>query len=194
MSAAIEAKRREIMRNVKQTCTDLAAKFEQLHRQVLKPVEVAKDAVASTMETVTDTVSTAKQAVESVGEQVAKRPWLAMFGSIAAGLGAGLLTGGTSSTTTEPAPATPAFNGFAASIPTPPSKPSFISSQINKLTGVAVGAGLAVVRDIVKDKMPAWADAADSIASDLTEQFGAVPFTAPILQPQTSELYPASVN
>lgn len=194
MSAEIEAKRREIMRNVKQTCTELAAKFEQLHRQVLKPVEVAKDAVASTVETVTDTVSSARHAVESVGKQVAKRPWLAMFGSIAAGLGAGLLMGGTSTTTTEAAPLSPTFNGFAASVPTPSSKPSFISAQFNKLTGVAVGAGLAVVRDLVKDKMPAWADAADSIASDLTEQFGAVPFKAPILQLQTPDLYPASVN
>lgn len=194
MSAEIEAKRREIMRNVKQTCTELAAKFEHLHRQVIKPVEVAKDAVASTMETVTDTVSTAKHAVETLGEEVAKRPWLAMLGSIAAGMGAGLLMGGSSSTAKEATLTTPAFNGFAASIPTPPSKPNFISTQLNKLTGVAVGAGVAIVRDLVKDKMPAWADAADSIASDFTEQFGAVPFKAPVLQTHKPDHYTVSVN
>ena len=194
MSAAIEAKRREIMRNVKQTCSELAVKFEQLHRQVIQPVVVAKEAVTSTMGTVTDTVSSAKQVVETVGEQVAKRPWLAMLGSVAAGLGAGLLTGGSSSTAAEASAPAPAFNGFAASITAPPTKPGFISSQFNKLTGVAVGAGLAVVRDLVKDKMPDWADAADSIASDLTEQFGAVPFTAPILSPQSTHSYSPSVN
>jgi ElaB/YqjD/DUF883 family membrane-anchored ribosome-binding protein len=192
MSTAIDAKRREIMRNVKQTCTELAAKFEQIHRQVIKPVEEAKDAVASTMGTVTDTVSSARHVVETVGEHVAKQPWLAMFGSIAAGLGTGLLMGGRSTSTTESTTTPAAFNGYSASIPAPPTKPSFLSRQINKITGVAVGAGLAVVRDLVKDKMPDWADAADSIASDLTEQFGAVPFTGTILQP--SEPFPASVN
>lgn len=187
MSSATEAKRREIMQNVRQTCTELAAKFEQLHKQVIKPVERAKNAVTSTVGTVTETVSSAKQVVESVGEQVAKRPWLAMAGSIAAGLGAGLLTGGRSA---ESCSIASEFNGYAASIPTPPSKPGFLNKQFNKLTGVAVGAGLAIVRDLVKDKMPAWADAADSITNDLTEQFGAVPFAGPILQ--TSDPYPAS--
>lgn len=192
MTSATEVKRREIIQKVRLTCTELAAKFEQLHRQVIKPVEVAKDAVASTMGTVTDTVSSAKHVVEAVGEHVARQPWLAMFGSIAAGLGAGLLMGGKSTSTTESTIATTAFNGFSAPIPAPPTKPGFLSRQINKITGVAVGAGLAVVRDLVKDQMPDWADAADSIAIDLTEQLGAVPFTGPILQP--SDPFPASVT
>ncbi len=49
MTSATEAKRREIMQKVRLTCTELAAKFEQLHRQVIKPVEEAKDAVAEVM-------------------------------------------------------------------------------------------------------------------------------------------------
>jgi len=194
MNPTTEAKRREIMRNVRHTCTELASKFEQLHRQVIKPVEQAKDAVASTMETVTDSLSSAKHAVETMGEHVAKRPWLAILGGMAAGVGAGLLTGGRgrSASTSERSSMSPEFNGSAAFIPQAEAKPSFLSKQFNKLTSVAVGAGLAVVRDLVKERMPDWAEAADSIASDLTEQMGAVPFTGPILK--QADPYPVSVN
>lgn len=184
MSTANDEKRQEIMQNVKKTCTSLAAKFEQLHHQVFKPVEQAKEAVVNTIGTVTDTVSSAKHVVETVGEQVAKRPWMAIFGSIAAGVGAGLLTR-PSSPSSEPSSSP--FTGHAAVTTGLPEQPSFFSKQINKLTSVAVGAGLAVVRDLVKDQMPAWADAADAVANDLTEQFGAVPFAGSILQPSHSE-------
>ena len=185
MTPANETKRREILQHVRQTCTDLAAKFEQLHHQVIKPVEKAKDAVSSTMDTVTDTVSCVKHVVDSMGEHVARRPWLAIAGSMAAGVGAGLITGGSSRSSADVESASNGFTGYAAST-SATQEPGFLSKQFNKLTGVAVGAGLAVVRDIVKDKMPEWADAADSIAIDLTEKLGAVPFTGPILQPSDS--------
>jgi len=194
MTSTTEDKRREIMGNVRYTCTGLASKLEQLHRRVIKPVEQAKDAVASTVETVTESVSSAKHAVDTVGEQVAKHPWLAILGGIAAGVGAGLLTGRRCSAAASAEASTihPEFNGSAAFIPPPVEKPGFLNKQFNKLTGVAVGAGLAVVRDLVKERMPAWADAADSITSDLTEQMGAVPFTGPILP--NADPYSASVN
>lgn len=186
MTSPNDEKRREIMQNVKKTCTSLASKLEQFHHQVFKPVEQAKDAVVSTIGTVTDTVSSAKHVVDSVGEQVAKRPWIAIFGSIAAGVGTGLLTGRAAPPAESQTTGTP-FNGYAA-VPTGlPEQPGFFSKQINKLTGVAVGAGLAVVRDLVKGHLPAWADAADLVASDLTEQLGAVPFAGPILHPTPSE-------
>lgn len=191
MTPATETKRREIMRNVKQTCTELAAKFEQLHHQVIKPVAQAKDAVTSTMDTVSDTVSSAKHVVETVGEQISRRPWTIMLGSIAAGLGAGLLLGNRATADAEASSAPMAHNGYAASIDAEAHKPSFLNQQIKKMADVAVGAGLAVVRDLVKEKMPTWAEAADSIACDLTEQLGAVPFTGPILK--HSDPFPASV-
>jgi len=184
MNTANDEKRREIMQNVKTTCTSLASKIEQFHHKVIKPVEKAKDSVMNTVGSVTDTVSStvssAKHVVDTVGDHVSKSPWLAIAGSMVAGVGAGLLMG-----KSTPAPHA-SHNGYSAASSNH-SEPGFISKQIKKLTGVAVGAGLATVRDLVKEHVPALSEAADSLVGDLTEQLGAVPYHGPSLYSSRSE-------
>jgi ElaB/YqjD/DUF883 family membrane-anchored ribosome-binding protein len=182
MSIQTITKRQEIRQQVKQTCTDLASKLEQIHKQVIQPVTDAKEAV-------TQTVDSAKQVVDTVGEHIALRPWLAVLGSMVAGVGAGLMTGG--KTTTPPAEVpqqfetvfVPQVQAVTAPLPAAPPAPGFIQRQINNLTGISVGAGLALVRDLIKDHMPAWSTAADKLTADLSEHLGAVPYRGPILHP-----------
>jgi ElaB/YqjD/DUF883 family membrane-anchored ribosome-binding protein len=185
MSIQTITKRQEIRQQVKQTCTDLASKLEQIHMQVIKPVTDAKEAV-------TQTVDSAKQVVDTVSEHISLRPWLAVMGSMAAGVGAGLMTGGKpaspTSTAASPVEDVQQYAALAtpplAAMPQPqPPPPGFIQRQLNNLTGLSVGAGLALVRDIIKDHMPAWAAAADKLTADLSEHLGAVPFRGPILHP-----------
>jgi ElaB/YqjD/DUF883 family membrane-anchored ribosome-binding protein len=174
-----QLKREAINRQVQQLCTDIAQKMEQLHHKVLDPVEKASDAVQSTVGTVQDTMESAKTMLHSVGQQVNKRPWLLMTGGLVAGLGTGLLT----TTPAKESSDRSEHNGYHAAVST---KPGFLSTQFDKIKDIAVGAGLALVRDLVKDRVPEWADAADKLANDVTVQLGAVPFTSPILQPSAS--------
>lgn len=177
MSPANQKRKAQIMLSVNERCTALAEKLESLHHKVIKPVEKAGEAVSSTVGKVTETVSTARQVVDSVGEQVSKWPWLSLAGSLVAGVGTGLIINGHS------AHATDQPDGAEQ---TQPPKPGFLAEQFNKLTGLAVGAGLAAVRDLVKVHAPSLAGVADHFTEDLTQQFGAVPFSAPILQPTGS--------
>jgi hypothetical protein len=183
MSASTSQKRLEIQKSVRQTCTDLAAKLEQLHQQVLQPVEKARSVVTQTVETVKGTVNTAKDALDTVGETISHWPWTSMVSSLAAGMGTGWLT---ASMTSNPTDSTAIPKMTAAFVPQQEAasqQPSFLKKQINKLTGVSVGAGVALVRDIVKDHMPDWSEAADQLAQDLTTHLGAVPFHGTLLRP-----------
>ena len=125
-------------------------------------------------------MQTAKTLIDNVSEQVSKRPWAFMTGGLVAGLGTGLLT---TTPAKEEAQNHSSHNGYHAALST---KPGFLSTQFDKIKDIAVGAGLALVRDLVKERVPEWADAADQLANDVTLQLGAVPFTAPILQPSVS--------
>lgn len=174
MTSATELRKSEILRNVKARCSSLAEKLEQLHHKVIKPVGKASDAVAGTVGTVSHTLSSAKQVVDATGEHIAHWPWLSLAGSLAAGLGTGLLIPSSVSSTRLTCTSSDAGSS---------DQPGFLASQFNKLTSLAVGAGLAAVRDIVKEKVPELSDAADYFARDLSLQLGAVPFTMPIIQP-----------
>lgn len=185
-----QLRRDRISQQVERTCGDIALKLEQLHHQVIKPVEQATDAVQSTVGSMADTVQTAKTVIDNVGEHVTKHPWLTVTGSLVAGLGTGLLL-----TTPEGVNNTNAdgfnklngsnnLNGFTGYPST--TEPGFLSKQWEKMQGVAVGAGLALVRDLVKTRMPLWADAADQLTQDVTARLGAVQFTSPIIPPGTS--------
>lgn len=177
MTTATKLRKDEILKSVKEHCSSLANKLEKLHHKVIKPVGEASDAVAGTVGSVSQTVSSAKQMVDTAGEHITHWPWLSLAGSLAAGLGTGLLVPSSSSSTRLTCSSTD--DGV-------PHQPGFLASQFNKLTGIAVGAGLAAVRDIVKDQVPSLSDAADHLTRDLTQQLGAVPFSMPIIQPTVS--------
>lgn len=177
MTPSTKQRKDEILQSVKEHCSSLADKLEKLHHKVIKPVGKASDAVAGTVGSVSQTVSSAKQVVDSAGEHIAHWPWLSLAGSLAAGLGTGLLVPSSSASTSLTCTSTDDGNS---------DQPGFLASQFNKLTGIAVGAGLAAVRDIVKDQVPSLSEAADSFTRDLTEKLGAVPFTVPIIQPHST--------
>ena len=182
MTPANEAKKLEIMLSVRERCTDLAEKLERLHHKVIKPVEKAGEAVSNTVGTVSETVTTAHHAIETIGEQVAKWPWTSMAGSLAAGLGTGLLMGHNS----EDGKRSDINSNDVTAFTTPKKKPGFLETQIDKITSLAVGAGLAALRDLVKEQVPSYAHLADQFTQDLTQQFGAVNFTSPIIRPSDS--------
>jgi ElaB/YqjD/DUF883 family membrane-anchored ribosome-binding protein len=182
MTPENEAKKLEIMRSVRQRCTDLAEKLERLHHSVIKPVEKVGEAVSSTVGTVSETVVTAHHAIESIGAKVAKWPWTSMAGSLAAGLGTGLLMGHNS----EECKSGDVNSNDVATFTAPPKKPGFLENQFHKITSIAVGAGLAALRDLVKDHAPSCAHLADQFTQDLTQQLGAVNLTSPIRRPADS--------
>lgn len=166
MSPDNEHRKAEIMKSVRERCTALADKFERLHHRVIKPVEQAGEAVSSTVDKMTKTVSTARHVVDSVGEQLAKWPWVSIAGGLAAGVGTGLLIDNSSNQpSSEP--------DFQPSLP----KPGFLNEQIHKLTSLAAGAGLAALRDVMKHHLPSLAGVADQFTNDLSQKLGVVPFT-----------------
>jgi ElaB/YqjD/DUF883 family membrane-anchored ribosome-binding protein len=165
-------KRQALQQQVKETCSELVVKLEQLHNQVFKPVQKAQEAVAQTVDTVKQTVDTAKNAIDTVGEHIAQHPWLVIAGSMAAGVSTGYLTSSLKPGAPQPVMAAAAL----------PPKPGFFQRQLNKLTEISIGAGVALVRDLMKQRMPdEYCGLADHVACNLTQQFGGVPFMAPIL-------------
>jgi ElaB/YqjD/DUF883 family membrane-anchored ribosome-binding protein len=160
----------------------LADKLETLENKIVQTVEGAREAVAETVQTVKETVQSSVEtvkesvtsSVETVKEtfdlprQVQRHPWPMFGGAVAFGFAAGWLLnravggtgGGRSSeswtyasrpTTLPPSPPPPAPSSGEAWAQ---SLAQTFSPELHKLKGLAVGAALSVVRDLVSQAVP----------------------------------------
>jgi hypothetical protein len=187
------------------TRTNLSEKLETLQEKVVTTVESATTAVADTVATVTDavqgTVESVKEgvggAVETVKEtfnlprQVERHPWAMFAGAAAVGFAAGKLLdllprGGHAVARGMSAAAAPARPAH------PPSEDGGKSwlrwlaeafgPEIDQVKGLAVGAALGLVRDLVAKAVPeTLGPQIKDMIDSFTTKVGGKPVPGPVL-------------
>jgi len=177
-----------IEKQMEETRASLSNKLEALENQVVDTVQTATDAVQNTTEAVAGTVESVKETVGEIGDkvsdtvhsvlsafnlsrQVEERPWL-MFGGA---IGLGWLTGWylpdrtRKSRPTGAQPSFPATSSWAAAPvaaapPAEPKVPGWVSNQLSRVRGLAVGMVMGAVRDLARESLP------ESIRDRVTEE------------------------
>jgi hypothetical protein len=196
-----------IRRQIDQTRSSLTEKLETLECQVRGTVESAKASVDETIEnvksTVHETVATVKRTFD-INYQVANHPWAMFGGSVLAGFLAGSFvptTGRGRAIRRDPgpvddyearqtvsrrdgageAPQLQTANGAPRNVGFMSKLLDQFSDEIDKLKGVAVGATMGVVRDVVKRQMPQFAEHIDEVMNSATVKLGGEPIRRPLV-------------
>jgi ElaB/YqjD/DUF883 family membrane-anchored ribosome-binding protein len=196
LTRKIEVLEQEVVGSVKDTTAAVAETVENVKDTVENTVENVKDTIQSTIASVKDTFD--------VRLQTQRHPWAVVGGCVFAGYVVGTMLPSTRRTAprmvARPTPPMP------ISTPSPrehvpdrvqssePRQPSFLSGvmaqfapEIEKLKGVAIGAVGAVVREMIKDKIPeGLAPHVQDMIHDVTHKLGGADVHGPIL-PQAEE-------
>lgn len=174
----------EVIRGqMEETRASLATKIDALETQLGDKVEGATEAVANTVETVQEAVTTVKDSLD-LSKHVERHPWLMMGGAVAVGYLAGTFL----------APAKPTVaEGYAEALPPPPKaahssngngrmhraeEPAQeaegpLHNALQMLKGLAVGNLMGLLRDMVTKVLPdSLAADATRVVDDLTEKMG----------------------
>jgi ElaB/YqjD/DUF883 family membrane-anchored ribosome-binding protein len=193
-----------------QDATQVASNTVETVKEV---VEDVKDAVTGTVETVKEkveeTVETVKHTLD-LKAQVQRHPWPMMGGSVAVGFLLGKLVGRMTAREESPAPAPlPAaahpvrlHNGKGRvsrseekAAEKRASEKGWLGSltesmgpELAKLKGLAIGATLGIVRDVVTQAVPEELGAKLSeVMNDITVKLGGEPIRGPLLQSSSTE-------
>jgi len=201
---------------VKGTILNTTDKVEQTIEQVTSTVQETVEQVKST---VNDTVESAKSTVnETVGAvrqtfdleyQMQVRPWTMMAGSVCVGLLAGALVGRQTRGRSLGEVASSGYRGVSQSLSSAGSAareyahrareqgPGLMSQlyhqfepEIEQAKEMAIGYAAAVLRDMIKQAVPAIRDQVDDFMNKATTKFGGQPVREPVLQPH-GEGYPS---
>jgi ElaB/YqjD/DUF883 family membrane-anchored ribosome-binding protein len=197
-----------IRQQMEETRASLSEKLETLEQQVVETVHEAKAAVTDTVSTVKEAVH---ETVESVKEtfdlsrQVQRHPWAMLGGSLALGYLSGMLFerlvsnlpsssngNGTNGHGPYREPAERPFTSVpSASMPRPEPANSNghhsllaeFEPEIAKLKGMAVGATLSMVRDMITGSIPESLkpDVSD-VMNNLTVKLGGKPIRGEVLK------------
>jgi hypothetical protein len=196
-----------IRQQIDVTRSSLTEKLESLENEVRGTVEGAKARVENTIESVKSTVKNVKRQFD-LRYQVDRHPWAMMGASVVAGYLAETvlsphLKGRRFSTAPMPsevaamgAMAPEAFEGdghrAVRAAPIPPERPAgsglvnwFLNQfhdEIQEAKGVAIGATMGLVRDVVKQSLPQLAPHVDEIMNSMTSKLGGRPIHQPILE------------
>jgi ElaB/YqjD/DUF883 family membrane-anchored ribosome-binding protein len=190
-----------IREQIEETRSALTEKLETLEGQVRETVQSAKATVEDTLETVKSsvqhTVDSVKQTFD-LGYQVDRHPWAMTGGSFVIGFLLGNYLEGRRQTRPVYPPQPNAYSqsnggqsmmGYTAPREAP-AQPSLVSrvlssfdDEIDKVKGVAIGAGLALVRDLAKRSLPQLASQIDDVANSATVKLGGEPWPGSFLQP-----------
>jgi len=213
----LEALEQQVVNTVQSITTPVVETVETVKKAVEDTVGAVKETVQSTVDTVSNaaeqTVETVKETFD-LPRQVERHPWLMMAGAVAAGyIGGRLLlpehTGGRGEPTTSGSPFPDSMNRMAAA-PEPrhnghpdeaksetreSKDESWFSSltdtfgpEINQLKGLAIGAAVGVVRDLVTQSLSGEIGSRlKDWLNKLTERMGGKPFADPLLKPTPSE-------
>lgn len=196
-----------IQQQMEETRASLSTKLEALENKVADTVQTATDAVQTTSDVVAETVESVKDSVgeirERVGDtvrsvaslfdisrQVEERPWLVFGGSIGVGylIGWYLRSGHHGGRTSAPPPSfaaeTPAVAPVWQAPPSPPepTKPSWLSQEISRVRGLAIGLAMGSLRDLAKQTLPdTFSARVAEMVDGLTPQLGGEVIHAQIL-------------
>jgi len=182
-----------IRQQMSDTRTSLTEKLETLEDKLLGTVEETSQAVSETVANVKESVHDGVEAVKDamdIGAHVDRHPWLIVGGSVLCGYVLGSLL------TENRQPAR------IAQIPIPPGGPkvlpgngngrhkhhkpqaqasssnwlSFLEPEINKLKGLALGATLGTVREMISAEAPPhMAEQLREVIDDVTRKLGGEP-------------------
>jgi len=173
-----DIKQKLIQQQMEETRASLSNKIEALENQVADTVQTATDVVHNTTEAVAETVESVKESVgeitDKVGdtvrsvvhtfdisEQVEKRPWLVFGGAI----GLGCLAGWYLRSRSRPRKVSGTMRSFAATTPsaaayetaaTPAEakQPGWVSKELGRVRGLAIGMVMGAVRDLARESLP----------------------------------------
>lgn len=207
-----------IRRRIETTRSSLTDKLETLESEVRQTVRNTKDAVVNTVETVKQkveqTVDTVRHTFD-LSAQVDAHPWVMVGGATAAGFVAGSLLPGadpmarlmgrqhTGAPPTQlgngPATAPQRFTDYTPE-PARPEKPAVpgwtsllaerFAPEIDQLKGLAIGAAMALVRDLIKQTAPPnLTPQLSGIVDSVTEKLGGRPIQGPVLRSERTARY-----
>jgi len=185
-----------IRQRMERTRESLTDKLEALEQKVTESVTAVTDTVTDTVANVTEKVSESVDSVRDamdVGAHMDRHPWLMFGGSVVCGFLLGELltsraaTGGRSRFTLTPTPTpTPPMpvssNGSSRQEETPTGAHrgrSFLATfepELNRLKGLALGATLGTVRELLaKEVPPTMANQLREILDSVTQMAGGQP-------------------
>jgi ElaB/YqjD/DUF883 family membrane-anchored ribosome-binding protein len=180
--------------------------IEQVTSTVQETVEQVKSTVAETVEsaksTVNETVGAVKQTFD-LEYQMDVRPWTMMAGSVCVGVLAGALVGRQTRGRGLGDYASSAYRGMSESLASAGSAaqdyahrareqaPGLVSQlyhqfepELEQVKEMAIGYAAAVLRDMIKQAVPAIRDQVDEFMNKATTKFGGQPIREPVLHPQ----------
>jgi len=194
-----------IRQDIEQTRSALTEKLETLEEEVKDTVRSAKETVEETIENVTETVQETVETVQRTFDleyQMQQRPWVLIGGSVAAGLVAGYVADNLrpqaaswqeSGRNVPPPPPSMAEGGGAwgsqQAYYAPPRRegPTFFQSllgrfdkEIGMVKELAIGYATGVLRDMIKEALPAVKDRIEQVMDSATTKMGGKPVEGPV--------------
>jgi len=216
----MDAEPEVIRQDIEQTRSALTEKLETLEEEVMGTVRNAKESVEETIENVTETVQETVETVQRTFDleyQMQQRPWVMIGGSVAAGVAVGVLanslrprtfTGEGSPRPVSSSAPSPGYAGAFGSQQTayapPPRRegPTFFQSllsrfdkEIGMVKELAIGYAAGVLRDMVKEALPAVKERVQQVMDSATTKMGGKPVEGPVFpeNPQ-HEPHPAGMR
>jgi len=204
LTEKLETLEKEVTDKVLSTTESVAESVESVTSAVQDTVASVKDGVQETVTAVTDSVKDSVEAVKSLLDfpaRVEQHPWAMFTGSIAVGFCVGKYLHGhqpaapTGSATAVRQSENGHGNGKHAEAPQAARSPGLfagLAPEIEKLKGLALGALMGVVRDLVAEAVPAsYHDSMNEIINSATEKLGGKP--VPESQPRARERQPSGL-
>jgi len=212
----LEALEQQVVNTVQSITNPVVETVESVKKAVEDTVGAVRDTVQSTASTLSgaaeQTMETVKETFD-VSRQVERHPWLAMAGAVAVGFIGGRLllpdnTGSKGQATTSGSPFPDSMNRATAEPPRHNGHPdgartersesqeeSWVSNltdtfspEINQLKGLAIGAAVGVVRDLVTQNLTGeMGSRLKDWLNKLTEKVGGKPFAEPLIKPTPAE-------
>jgi hypothetical protein len=195
----MDAEPEVIRQDIEQTRSALTEKLETLEEEVRDTYQSAKESVEETIENVTETVQETVETVQRTFDleyQMQQRPWVLIGGSVAAGVAAGYVLNNLRPQATTwddsaryvPPPSRPVDQGSAFASQqaryTPPRHegPSFFQSlfgrfdkEIGMVKEMAIGYAAGVLRDMIKEALPAVKERVQQVMDSATTKMGGKP-------------------
>jgi ElaB/YqjD/DUF883 family membrane-anchored ribosome-binding protein len=175
----------EIQAEMQETRAALADKLETLHERVVGTVETAQATVEQIGETVQETMHAARRTLD-LKYHTERRPWTMVGLSVLTGAVAGYLATRPSCAVRAAGPAE-AFQYStltaheSSSCPVPESPPQMFhqspdrfAEEWDRVRSVAVGVGMALAREWLKDAAPGFADPIEQVMNSATVKLGGV--------------------
>jgi hypothetical protein len=208
----------DLHQEIDQTRADLTEKLETLENQVRETVASATENVGETIENVTSTVQETVDQVKRTFDlryQVQERPWTMVSGAVVAGLvvGAVVARQNRGSAWGPPPPANHGYGGLRPAhgelatsggrqaLAPEPAQPSFLGGlahqfepEMEKVKELAIGLVAGLIRDWVKQAVPAFRQQIDEVMNSATTKLGGEPAQGPVFGASSggAELAPQS--